>query len=203
VAGGQKLDHADQHAERRQREAGMPAVVAGHDGHEHRSEERADVDADVEDREARVAARAAFGIELTDRGAHVGLEQTDAEDVADQAEEEEARAARREQGVAGRDQHAAGRYRDIPAGQLVGHPAAEERQQVGAAQVQPPDGAGALVVEAEPAAAAGCDQEEDQDRLDAVVSEPLPHLREEEGREAPRVTEGGGLGGPGIDAVGR
>src|SRR6185503_18773701 len=131
---------------------------------------------------AGVTARAAFRIEVAHRGAHVGLQQTDAEYVEDESEEEEARAACSEQRVAGRNQHAARGDCELPSNQLVGHPAAEEREQVRPAQVQPPDGARTLIREPESTAAGGSRQEQDQDRLDAVEGEPLPHLREEERR---------------------
>src|SRR6185312_251202 len=106
-----------------------------------------------------------------------------------QAEEEKTRAARGEQSVARGDQHAARGYREPPADQPVRDPAAEERQQEGAAQVQPPDRAGALIAESQSSAAAGCHQEQNEERLDAVIGEPLPHFREEERREAARMTE--------------
>ena len=51
-------------------------------------DERADVDPHVEDREAGVAARAAFGIQVADDRRDVRLEQARAEDDEDEAEEE-------------------------------------------------------------------------------------------------------------------
>src|SRR5581483_6836064 len=92
------------------------------------------------------------------------------------------------------DEDAAGRDCDAAADEAIRHPTAEEREEVRAAQVEAPDGAGALVAESQSAAAARRDQEEDEDRLDAVVSESLPHLREEEGCEAARMAESGGPG---------
>src|SRR6185312_2593457 len=107
---------------------------------------------------------------------------------------------------AGGDQDATRGYGEAPADQPVRDPAAEERKQPGAPGVKSPDVAGALVIETQPSAAARGDQEQDQDRLNAIVGEPLPHLREEEGREATRMTEqcraGGGAASFGL-RVGR
>src|SRR6185312_9261300 len=153
--------------------------VLGHHRDEHRGEERSDVDADVEDRKTGIAPRAALGVKLADRGAHVGLEQAHSEYVEDQPEEEESRATRRQQGVAGDDQNAARSDRELAADQPVRHPPAEEREQERAAQVQPPDGARALIAETQPSPPARSDQEQYQDRLNTVVSKALPHLREE------------------------
>ena len=132
MLGDLELHQAEQHADRRQREARAPAERRGGDRHEDRAEERAEVDAHVEDREAGIAARAAFGIELRDDGADVRLEQADAEHDHQQADEEQLRVAGGERAIAEHDQHAAPEHGALLADQPVGDPAAEQREQVGA-----------------------------------------------------------------------
>ena len=90
-----------------------------------------------------------------------------------------------------RDQDAAAEHRALRAEQAIGDPAAEEAEQVGAAEVQPVDGAGGLVIEAEAALRDGRHHEQDQHRAHAVVGEALPHLGEEAGGESQRLAEEG------------
>ena len=124
----------------------------GDQRHERRAEERAEVDAHVEDREAGITTRAAFRIELRDDGADVRLQQPD-------AEHDHARGRRRtaacvpdgEQRVADHDEDAAPPHRALRADQPVRDPAAEQRQQVRAGDVETVDGVAGLVVDAEPA----------------------------------------------------
>ncbi|MEZ5459989.1 MAG: hypothetical protein R3E65_11990 [Steroidobacteraceae bacterium] len=78
-----ELRDAEQHADAGGEEARAPAVLqcwAYKKKRDQRADEGADVDAHVEDREARIAPAAAFRIQLGDDGRDVGLQQPDADD---------------------------------------------------------------------------------------------------------------------------
>ena len=95
-----------------------------------RGRERADVDAHVEDREARVAPRVVPVVQLADHARHVGLEQAGAEGHQHDAEERERRLRDREEHVAGGDDDAAVQHRPPCADQPVRQPATQHGQQV-------------------------------------------------------------------------
>ena len=98
---------------------------------EERRGERADVDAHVEDREARVAPRVVAVVQLADHARHVRLEQAGAE--RDQARCRGTRTPRRghrEEHVPGGDDDAAVQDRAPRADHAVREPAAEHGQQV-------------------------------------------------------------------------
>src|SRR5690606_449601 len=78
----------DDHADTGRTEAPVPADLLTQEPRDKLAEEGTDVDAHVEDREARVAALAAFRIQVPDNRRDVRLEQTRAEDDQDQAQEE-------------------------------------------------------------------------------------------------------------------
>ena len=79
------LHQAERHQHAARGERRSPAVVHGQPARDDRTEERAQVDAHVEDREARVAPTAAFRVQIGDHGADVRLQQSDAADDDDQA----------------------------------------------------------------------------------------------------------------------
>ncbi len=75
------------------------------------------------------------------------------------------------------------------ADQAIRHPAAGQRHHVHHRRVQPVDRAGGRGVEAEASGRERRGHEEDEQRAHPVIAEALPHLREEERREAARMAE--------------
>ena len=73
--------------------------------------------------------------------------------------------------------------------QPVGDPAAGQRREVDARGVDADDRRRLAAIEAEAAVQQRGRHEEHQQRPQPVVREPLPHLREEQRRQAPRVAE--------------
>ena len=116
-----------------------------------RAEDRSDIDAHVENGETRIAPRAAFRVQRRHDRADVGLQQPDPHGVHQQAEEEDGLIADRQQDAAGGDEYPAADHRALCAEQTVGDPAAEESQQVGAAEEQAEDRARGPVIQAEAA----------------------------------------------------
>jgi len=105
-----------------------------------RREERAQVDAHVEDRERAVAPRVAGLVELPHHHRHAGLEVSGADHDERQPEDEHGHAGVRpcersharhgEHEVAERDQEATDDHRAVRAQQPVGDPPADDREQV-------------------------------------------------------------------------
>jgi hypothetical protein len=87
-----------------------------------------------------------------------------------------------------RDHDAADEDRALLPDQAIGDPAARNRQRVDAEGVEAVDRRGSLGVHAE-AAARGVRHEQHQQGAHSVIAEALPHLGEEQGREAARVPE--------------
>jgi len=184
-----ELRQSDRHAERRQRKAPAPAEAVGEPAHQQRPDQGPEIDAHVEDREPRVAARAAFGIERGHHDAGVGFEQADADRDHEQPEVEDLRAAHGQHEIAGDDQHCAAHHRALRAEQPVGDPAAEEAEEIGAADVHAVDVVRGLVIKTQATLGHRRHHEQDEDPAHAVVGEPFPHLGEEQGGEAARLAE--------------
>ena len=178
---------ADEHADAGRAEAPVPADALAEEAGDERRDERADVDAHVEDREAGVAPRAAFRIQIADDRRDVRLEQPGAEDDEDEAEEERhwPREHRRERDreVAERDEHAARPDRAPQPEPAVGDPAAGQRREVDAGGVDADDGRRLSArSKPKPPSRERGRHEQDEQRAEPVVREPLPHLGEEERR---------------------
>jgi len=122
-----ELHQAEHHADRRQCETCAVAERRRSDRHEERAEYRAEVDAHVEDREAGIAARAPFRVQLRDQRADVRLEHADAEHDHQQPDEEQARVAGGQRAVAEHDQHAAPDHRALLPDQPIRDPPAHRR----------------------------------------------------------------------------
>ena len=80
------LDEAEHHPDAGGAEADVPVDALTEIAADQRRDERAEVDAHVEDREAGVAPLVVVRVELADDHADVALEQAGAEDDQDQAE---------------------------------------------------------------------------------------------------------------------
>src|SRR5690606_41393644 len=101
---------------------------AGHDG----AEEPAEVDAHVEDREARIATRTSFRVKVRDHRADVRFQQPDAADDDDQAQVEgRGDTTESKQQVSERDQNAAVPHGASRADQAIRDPTAGQAQDVG------------------------------------------------------------------------
>ena len=158
-----------------------------------RSQETTDIDADVEDGEAGIQARAAFRIKVRNNRADIGLEQPHAEHDHRQSNIEAARAARgREQGVAEGDGNTPGHHGTLRADQAVRDPAAGQRRQVNSRVVQAVNSRGGFVIQAESAVGHRVDEEQHQQGTHAVEGESLPHFGHEQRGEAARLTQEGG-----------
>ena len=109
------------------RESAVPVDLLPEVPADQRRDERAEVDAHVEDREAGVAARVAWRVELADDGADVRLQQAGADDDQQQAQRRRSRASGRHRDeVPERDHDAAEEHRAPLAEEPVGDPAARE-----------------------------------------------------------------------------
>ena len=192
LTGRQELRDAERHTHARRHEADAPTVSLREPRGDQRSDEGADVDAHVEDREAGVPTAAALGIQVGDQRRDVRLEQADAEDDDDQAEIEHRGVRRQPQAeTAEGDEDAAVQHGFLGADQPVGDPAAGQRDDVHRCGVEAVDRGRRLVVQAEAAARDGVDQEQHQQGAHAVEAEAFPHLGEEQRGEAARVAEKG------------
>ncbi len=198
------------HADAGQPETVRPAPAFADVAAHQRGEQRTEIDAGIEQREARIAARVVFRIQLAHDGGDVGLEETHADDDQRQrqvghaqrglvADDQPVGAAhgfvafRRHAEVAEDQQQAAEHHRLAHAQPTVGHQPADHRHAVhqpavGAEQIQPGLVAEQVVL----------GQVEQQQRLHAVEGEALPHLGEEGDVHALGMAEeivGGGQGG--------
>ncbi len=200
------LDDAEEHAQGADPESPVPGRrgvephplqhslepgALGESADDQRRDERAEVDAHVEDREAGVAPQVLLAVQLTDDGAHVRLQEPGAENDERQAEVEEFRARHRQAQLAEHDEDAAVEHRAPQPEDAVGDPPARQRQHVHEGHVGAVDGAGASHLEAEPARRHRRRHEEDENGAHAVVREALPHLGEEEGGQPSGVPEEG------------
>ena len=190
LAGHEELHDTERHADARRHEADAPAVDLREPSGDQRTDERTDVDAHVEDREAGIPATAAFWVEVRHQRRDVRLEQADTQDDDDETEIEHRRIGGQPQAeTAEGDEDAAVQHCLLGADQPVGDPAAGQRDDVDRGGVEPVDGGGRLVIETEAAARDGVDQEQHQQGAHAVVAEAFPHLGEEQRGEAARMAE--------------
>src|SRR5689334_7458483 len=81
-------EHAKQHSDTRRAEAPVPTDDLAQKSRDELPGKRTEIDTHVKDREARITARSAFGIELADDGRNVRLQETRAEDDQNQSDEE-------------------------------------------------------------------------------------------------------------------
>ena len=120
--------------------------------------------------------------------------------ISDQADEEQARVPEREAcALPIMMRMPPQKHRALLPDQPVRDPAAEQAQQVRTRDVHAVDRVGGAIVDAEAAVHDRRGHEQHQQRPHAVVGEALPHLREEERRQAARLAEElGTVGGIGF-----
>ena len=118
----------DRHADAGRGEAVVPAELFAERAADQRRQERAEVDADVEDREGAVAARVAGRVERADLGRDVRLEGAVAEDEPQEREQEQR--LERHHEMADRHQRSADHHHAALAEHAVGEIAAEDRREI-------------------------------------------------------------------------
>ena len=184
------LQQADPHADRGDREAPVEAEGRLQQARQDGAEERAEVDAEVEQREARIAARVLGGVQRADHGGRVGLQSAGA-----QGDEHEADADAREAGqdgerdVPGHDDDGADEQHALRAEHPVGQPRPHDRGQVDGAAVGADDAGRGGLVHREAALGDGVVEVDEEDALHPVEAEALPHLDAEDVRQRPRLPE--------------
>ncbi len=180
-----RIDHRDHHPDRRDGERRMEAEPRLHDGRDHRRQERADVDAHVEDVVGAILEVAALGIEVADHRRDVRLEEPVADHQAGQRGVDERQRPDRQQQVAGHEEEAADHH-GAPVAELpVGDPPADQRADVHEHQVVGVERRGLRGRPPEPLD--GIAQVEREHRHHRVEAEALPHLGGEQDVQPLRV----------------
>ena len=183
------LNEPEHHADAGGAEAKMPVDRLPQVSAHQRSEKSAEVDAHVIDRESRVAPRAAFGIQIADDRADVGLQQAGADDDEREADVERDDVRNGEREVADRNDGAAPEHRAAQAEQPVRDPSARQRDDIHGRGVEAVNRGRRHVVQAHAAGGDGVGHEQHENGAHAVVAEALPHLGEEERRQPARMPE--------------
>ena len=169
--------------------AWKPILSCGQAGQQ-RSEERADVDAHVEDREACVATIVVLVVQATDHRGGVRLEPAAAECDQHQTDADAPQAGEdRERDVPAHDHDGAVEQGAFGADQPVRDPRADDRREVDRAAVCADDARGGRPRQCRGHRRRRVVQVIDQDALHAVEGEPLPHLDAEQVRQTPRLAE--------------
>ena len=151
VTPGERVLHdAADHAYTRGGEAVVPVDAFAEIAADERAEESAEIHAHIEERETRVAACAAFRIELSDKRTGARLEQRSAEHDNEEADEEGGFRGNGEGEVPNRNDDPTDQDRALLADEAVGEPASRQRHQIHAADIEPVDRAGGLVRQTEP-----------------------------------------------------
>ena len=182
------LDDRCGHAHTSGTEAEMPADVLTQIRTNGRPEDRTDVDAHVENREACVPSGTALGIEIADDRGDVRFEETGADGDQRQTDEVGRQGRDRQHVVPEGDNDAAPQHGIFLADQPIGKPAARQRQYVNTKGVETVDRRS--VLRAPGHTAAGCiGHKQNEQRTHPVVREALPHLCKEERGKATRMAE--------------
>jgi hypothetical protein len=188
-------DHAEQHADAGAHEAPAPTVGLADITADQRCDEGAKVDAHVEDHEALVAARISWRIELADDVADVGFEEAATHHHQGEATFEAEFGRHHQHELASGHHDAADNHCPLCTEQAVRRPTTQDARRIDER------GIGA-VGEGRATFTRGkrrCDVERQQG-AHPVVTEPLPHLGEEQHVEAGRMALAGH--GSGVAQVG-
>ena len=191
----------------------MPAEHFAERAADQRRQERADIDADIEDGEGAVAPRIAGRVEPADLGGDIRLEGAVAEDQRAECKQEQL--LDRHQEMADRHEDRAEYYGAALSQDAIGEETAENRRQIDERRVEPVDlrRQGLQIERTEYRFERALDAREaehvpgllgreqmlrhveNEQRAHPVVGEALPHLGGEQEGEAPRVAEKVRLGG--------
>ena len=187
VLGFAVLDYPKEHAHTRRCKTVMPvhflAKIAAHQ----RSQQRAEIDAHIENGKTGVAPCAPFGVQLAHDGADVGFQQPGAEDDQDQTKKKRFGTRDRQDKMSGHNNQTAVPHRLLLAQQAVCDPPARQSHQVDAGRVQTINCSRHFVVKAKTTALHRVDHEQHQQRTHAVVTETLPHFGKKQGGQTARV----------------
>ena len=185
----------------------VPAEFLAERATHQRRQERAEIDADIENREGAVAAAVAGRVKRTDLGRDIGLERAVAEN--ENAEREQKQMLECHHEMADRHQRCAKDDGAALAEHAVGQQAAEDRREIDEASVEAVDLRGELLrfkrAEHEFQSAFECaearhtrcvlwreqifDHIEHQQRAHPIIREALPHLGGEQEGEPARMAE--------------
>ena len=172
----------EDHAEAREGKAVLGAVDVA-DLRTHRGgQQGANIDADVEDGEAGIAAGIIIGVELADNRGDVGLEVAVAHDDGAHAHVEPGVGSPENEEFPDAHQDATEDHRIAVTQQAVGNPAAQHRSDIHQGSVGAVDAECLGIAHGE-----GFDQVKGEEGAHAVVAEALPHLGKEERVQATRM----------------
>ncbi len=194
LAAERVLDQAQGHADRRGAEAPVEADRGLQRTRDDRTEERAEVDAEIEQRESGIPSHVIGGVERADDRRRVRLQPAGADgDEHEAGREADESRQEGERDVARHDHDRAVEQHPLRAEQPVGQPRPEDRREVDRAAVRADDAGRDALVDAESALADGVVHVDEQDALHAVEAEPLPHLHAEDVRQRERLAEEPGV----------
>ena len=162
----------------------MPIHTLGEPPGDDRTEECAQIDAHVEQREPRIPALVASLIQGTNDRADVGLEQSRPDDDQRQAGIEGRQAVKGQREMSERDDDPADKHAAVLPQPSIGDEPTENRREPYAGDV---GGIGATRMAVRESQRLGHVQDEKSPH--PVIAEALPHLGEEERRETARVAE--------------
>jgi hypothetical protein len=183
------LNDADHHADAGRRKPDVPVDPLTEIPANQRRDERAEVDAHVENRIPRIAPHVVGRIQPPDDHADVTLEQARTDDDQHQAEIERGKRWQRHAEMPSGDEHPAVEHGAPRTDEAIGDPAAGQRGHVHHRGVEPVDGACRRGVESQSAGGRCGGHEQDEQRAHAVVTEALPHLGEEQRRQPAWMAE--------------
>ncbi len=173
------MQQSQQHANARAGKAQVPIHFLREPPRDEGPNERAEVNAHIENGKPRVPSRVGRFIQRSDDAADVGLQQPGADHDEREAGIEEGERVKREGEVSERDDDPAEEDAAVLAQPAVGNDSAEDWSRPGSHRVVPIDRAGVRVVKSEP-----MHHIQDEERPHSVITEALPHLGEEKGGEA-------------------
>ena len=152
-----------------------------------RTEQRAQVDAHIENGITRIPAGSALWVQFADDGADIRFQQAGAQHHQHQADVESGDCRDGQGKVAEHDDDAAIPDGILGADHAVGDPAPRQRSQVHGCRVQPVNRGSGHVIHAQAAFSDRCGHEQHQQGPHAVIAEAFPHLGEEQGAKTGRM----------------
>ena len=165
-------------------EPGLEGLALRQPARRQRRGEGAQVDAHVEDREARVPAMVARRVQAADQRADARLEQSRSRGDQREPGVESRHAGDRQREMSDGDDASADEHRAARPQEVVGHEPSQDADHVGEHRVVAVDQGGVRLIPAHPTVLGRLHHEEQQQRAHAVVREALPHLRVEEVAQA-------------------
>ena len=190
MSGKSILSQANQHEYASRAETIVPAHTLTKIAANQLTDERAQIDAHVENREAGIASRTAvILVQLSDHGADVGLEQTGTEHNQYHADEESLSPGPGHGAVATGNQHSAIPYCRTLTCQSICHPATRQREHVDTGCVQTVDSSGRTILQTQPTLLNRRNHGQNQNGAHTVIGKALPHFSEEQGCQTARMTE--------------